>query len=236
VKSLIRLGILCLLVVTPALADSFPEPFIAQYEAYKDGNLVGSTEMQLTKHDNQYQYRSKTETAGAISWLIDDTVEEYSLFSVIDGAIRVEEYRYRRTGMKDRSAKLIFDWQKGEVANQIGNKPWRMEIPKGTLDKHIVRLALAHKLSDGSKTIAFKIADGGRLKTYRYTVVGEETLHTKLGDIKTLKVERRKGNNKKSSYTLWCAEQFDYLPVRIQKKNEKGESLIVDMVSLKNGQ
>jgi hypothetical protein len=65
--------------------------------------------------------------------------------------------------------------------------------------------------------VEYAIADGGSLKTYRFMVVGEETVETPAGTFDTLKLERLREDN--TRYTaLWCAPELNYLPVKLMQR------------------
>ena len=60
------------------------------------------------------------------------------------------------------------------------------------------------------------------IKKYIYKLEGDETIETKLGNLKTNKYMREKNNEKKTTYLAWYAESLNYIPVRLDKI-ENGE-------------
>jgi len=202
-------------------ASSFPEEFTAWYKASK-GMFSGETIVSVkADKDHHYLYESVTKVTGMMS-IFGGEILEKSVWEYADGKIRPLRYSYNRSlGSKKRNAELTFDWNKKIVTNSIDSQPWKMTIKPDTLDKLVYQLVMMNDLQQGNTELNYSIADGGKLKDYKISIMGEETIKTKIGEFKTIKVARIRG---KRTTTMWCAEKLGYLPVRIhQKKNGGGE-------------
>jgi hypothetical protein len=78
-------------------------------------------------------------------------------------------------------------------------------------------------LANGETDISFDVADGGKLKVYRYRVVGADTIEVPAGTFRTVKVARVRDNSRRETY-IWCAPALHYLPVRIwQRETDDSE-------------
>jgi len=176
-----------------------------------------------------YVYESYSEPVGYARWFTDSTLLEKTEWNYHQQQLRPIKYSYdRSSSKKKRRVKLSFDWDRMRVTNDINNDPWSMKITEGTLDKLLYQLAVMQDLSAGKKTLEYQIADGGKLKTYRFSNLGEETLHTKLGTFKTIKLKRPG----KRDTILWCAEELNYLPIKlVQEENGIELTLTLDSVS-----
>ena len=117
------------------------------------------------------------------SWVLETnasalfaSLSERSLFT-LNPQIQPQQYHFKRKVLgKKRQADLSFDWQRGEVTNNVNDKPWKMAIQPGILDKLSVQLQLRLDLKAGKKTLEYQVADGGHTKTYRFAVEGEELI------------------------------------------------------------
>jgi len=109
------------------------------------------------------------------------------------------------------------------VENNVQDSPWKMDIPQGTLDKLVAQLGMMFALGKGENEVTFNIADGGKLKEYRFKVLGHETLELPAGTFKTVKITKLRDNKKRETY-FWCAPELNYLPVRIWQR-EKDEAI-----------
>ena len=100
------------------------------------------------------------------------------------------------------------------VKNQVEGSLWEMEIPTGTIDKLASQLGVMLALRQDKVDVTFKVADGGRLKEYRFKVIGEETVEVPAGTFETVKITKLRDNKDRVTY-VWCAPALNYLPVRI---------------------
>ena len=160
----------------------------------------------------------------------NDKVSESSLFKLHNQHLRPLEYRFDHTGSKkERHAYLKFDWIKREVANTVEGHTWEMEIPEKALDKLIVQLAVMMDLDAGKQELVYAIADGGKLKEYTFGIVGKEKLRVPAGEYETVKLERLRKDNDRTTY-LWCAPSLGYLPVRIKQiEHEDGVTYLSEL-------
>lgn len=228
-----RAGILALTLLfgTVLQAAGLPADFTAHYALSLNGFKLGESRVSLsTEGGNRYTYRSHTYSTGVAKLFRNDVVRESSRFDLHDAGIRPQEYRFDHTGdKKERHALLKFDWQAGKVANTVEGHTWEMKIPGGTLDKLVVQLAVMMDLSSGEKALTYAIADGGKLKEYQFAVIGEETVKVPAGEFATLKLERLRKDNDRTTY-FWCAPELGHLPVKIKQiEHEDGVTYLSEL-------
>jgi hypothetical protein len=58
--------------------------------------------------------------------------------------------------------------------------------------------------------------------SYRYAIVGRETLNTAIGDIATLHVKKVQEGDDKRAFDVWLATERSYVPVRIRYTEKDG--------------
>lgn len=203
-------------------AASLPD-FEASYQLQRGNLNIGTSTISLAnKANNGYLYESRSLPAPWAAWLFRDKLFETSRGYIIDNRIRPDRYHYQRTGgSREREATLSFDWDDMTVENNVQDRPWKMDIPAGTLDKLASQLGLMLALGAGKTEVTFNIADGGKLKEYRFKVLGRETLELPAGRFDTVKVTRLRDNNRRETY-IWCAPELNYLPVRIWQREKDG--------------
>ena len=213
-----------ILLSTALYAAPLPD-FETSYQL-KRGNLrIGNMVVELkTGTDGSYQYESRSWPIRWASWLFKDKLFETSHGYIIDGQVRPDRYHYLRSGgSRKREAILSFDWDNMTVENNVQDSPWKMNIPEGTLDKLVAQLGMMFALTEGKNEVTFNIADGGKLKEYRFKVLGHETLELPAGRFDTIKITKLRDNKKRETY-IWCAPELNYLPVRIWQR-EKDEAI-----------
>ena len=217
--------VLAAMLLSCALHAAPLPDFEASYQL-KRGNLrIGTMVVELkTATQGSYQYESRSWPARWASWLFKDKLFETSHGHIIDGQVRPDRYHYRRSGgSRKREAILSFDWDNMTVENNVQDSPWKMDIPQGTLDKLVAQLGMMFVLGEGKSEVTFNIADGGKLKEYRFKVLGHETLELPAGTFNTVKITKLRKNKKRETY-FWCAPELNYLPVRIWQR-EKDEAI-----------
>ena len=200
-----------LLTATTGYASENPlKPFRAEYILEQSGDVIARTSISLsTIGENRWRYQSSSKPTSWLASMLGVAVDEQSEWTWVDG-LKVLSYRYDRSG-KEKHVHLIFDWQQMKVTNIINGDPWQMQIPDATQDKFSINLALMAQLSESEADVSFPVADGGRLKTYDFKVIGKELIDTSLGKIQTIKLSRNKRGRKDKQATLWLAPDLGYL-------------------------
>ena len=164
-----------------------------------------------------------------------DVVEETSIWQSIDNQVQPQFYSFERTGgKKDKFMALNFDWQADRLHIDDGKQPWQLKLEHGTLDKLVYQIALMSDLKTNKQQFNYRIADGGKLKTYDIRIITEEVIKTPLGKINTVKLIRYRSNNNKRQTTLWCAPALNYLPVKLEH-TEKGGSVFTALLRKLDG-
>lgn len=211
----------CLLIIPQAQAINITSPFSAEYYVIRNGSKIGERTHILNKQKDGYLFESRMHTTGLAALLKSGEVTERSHWQLNNNHVQPQRYEYLDSSDDSRTAKLLFDWQKQRVTNRVGDKPWGMDLPAGTQDKFGYMLALMHDLQQGNATPEYQIADGGRLKTYRFVNKGKVLLDTELGKLETIKLRRIRVGKENRKVFIWCAPSLGYLPVRIER-HKKG--------------
>lgn len=198
-------------------AETITRPFTAQYEVSRNDSKIGERIHQLSKTDDGYLFEARMHTTGLAALLKPGEVTERSHWLLNNNRVQPQHYEYLDSSDDSRTTRLQFDWQHQRVTNRIGDKPWGMDIPTGTQDKFGYMLALMHDLQQGNTAPEYQIADGGRLKTYRFVSKGKVMLDTVLGKLETIKLQRIRVGKKNRKIFIWCAPSLGYLPVKIER-------------------
>ncbi len=224
--------VLALISSIPPIHAAEPLPaFEARYELRRNGIFLGEMTRSLQREDGgAWRFVSRSRTRGFIAWLFPDRIVEESLWRYETGRPRPERYRYRHDGRrKHRRVEIRFDWQRHLALHTVNDDPWRLRIPDGAQDKLVYQLTLMLDLADGVEAPEYRIADGGRLKDYRFRRLAEETLETPLGRLRTIRLVRL---DDKRRTTIWCAPAYRYLPVRIAQTDTDGSRLVLDIARI----
>ena len=223
----LRHACLTLLILAIPVAAATP-PYTARYELTRNGSPVGELIQKLTiSADGSVVYASRTTPKGVLAWLLAGTVEERTVLERAEGRLRPLNYRHDRLGIgPDRIVEIAFDWDRQRVRNVIDGDPWVMQIAADTFDKHALLLAVSEDLAAGALHEAYPVADGGKLKQYRFINAGTEEIETPAGRFETIVVQRRRGN-KTTGTDFWHAPSLGHLPVRVERLLEDGDRYLL---------
>ncbi len=205
-----------LLLVTVRARAELPF-FSAEYQLTRSTVPIAVVRLSLQKMEKALVLESVTEPIAPLSWLTGDIVIERSSWHYHENFPRPVNYLFKRTSYYGTHEVFIeFDWARKVIRTTTNGHTWKMLLPEKTLDKALVQLALMIDIARGKLINDYVVADGGRPKPYRFVLTDEEMVKSGSGKIKTLKISRSK-SGKPPSTTLWVAEQYNYLPVRIDK-------------------
>ena len=217
-----------------APARELPERFEATFALEAKGTTIARTRWSLSPGaGGGYVYESRTEPVGMFALIRDDTIVERSEWDYAGEWLRPLAYCYERTGRRAREVGIVFDWEARIARHDSPAGPWKMKVPPGVMamDKLGYLLALMRDLGRGERGMEYTIADGGKLKRYTLTGIGEERIETALGAFDTVVVRRERENAQRET-TLWCAPALGFLPVKITHREHNGTVLSLRIESL----
>jgi hypothetical protein len=208
----------------PARGHQLPKPFKAIYKTRLYGIKLTATRELKQQEDGRWFLRFDID-----SWVAG--LKERSLFDWnAQGHAITHHYEYHRTGLApDRHVEVAFNWDSHRVVNKLNKEDdWSMSIPDGTLDKLNATMQIRSDLINGRKKLIYKVADGGKLKTFRFAIDREETISTPVGKLDTVVIKTLRKNKDRETYTYF-AKDWDYVLVRISQKEPNGDSASVDI-------
>ncbi|MCU7907033.1 MAG: DUF3108 domain-containing protein [Candidatus Thiodiazotropha sp. (ex Epidulcina cf. delphinae)] len=194
------------------------EPFSATFSVKRNLIPLGELELKLSLNGTgDYTYHAHTMPGMLASLFSGDDILEESHGRISTDSIRPVRYHYRDEAGKAENTELAFDWSNAEVHTSSGGTTWSQPITPGTQDKLSQQLLVRLDLAHGRKEMAYQVADGGKIKQYRFRVEGEERIKTPYGRLDCLRVKRSKASQP-PDYTIWFAAKLNYLPVKIERQ------------------
>ena len=209
------------------LANQMIKPFEANYRAYYFGAAIEATRELKNVDDSTITFSFRTNTffidIDESSTLVWQPHEPSSLIPL--------DYQYHRTGIgKNRHTQLTFDWQARQVIDKRANTKTLMPENTTVFDKLSYQLQLQYDLMNGKTEFDYLIVDDDKLKNYRFRIAGEETLATELGELKTVKLERVRDNNKRATY-IWFAKDWDYLLAQLEQREKDNKKYRIQLLN-----
>ena len=200
--------------VRPA-SEKPPLPvYRAVYEANYSGMSGEAVETLSLDHGGRY-HAAQTLSAVVVS------AEEHSRFRHIDGHLRPDEYEYTLSMLfKKREQREKFDWNRNQVTHTYKGETRTEPAPPGLQDRFSSRLQLRLDLAAGQKNMQYQVAEKGRIKTYEFAVVGEETRETFAGPVRTVQVRRVREPDSDRQTLMWFVPAWQWLPLRLEQKED----------------
>ena len=151
-------------------------------------------------------------------------LSEESVLRVENDTIVPLTYRYQRRGLgRGRETVQFFDWDSGVVTGEHKDEPFTLPAEPGLLDQTTYQLALQRDLAAGKRDMTYRVVDGDDIDEYRFRVVGEDRVTTRVGQFDTVEVERVREPESKRETTLWFAKDWQYLLVRLNQVETDGQ-------------
>jgi hypothetical protein len=220
------MGLIAIVLASGLQAASSSNPelstFDNQYTArmYGFGVIVNSS--LKAKGNNQYELYF-----GASAMVGDVTEISEFTWNPQEQLVKPQHYFYTRTGLgKNRREDLKFDWTAKQVTSAARQSSQALDPTQKVQDGLSYQVQLRQDLLAGKNNLTYAIANGRKLKQYRFEVMGEETLETPLGKVATVKVRRKDDSNEDREIFAWFAKDFQYLLVRLQQE-ENGSAYTI---------
>ena len=186
-----------------------PRPFTANYRTrYSGFNAKGTR--RLSKEGDE--------------WVLDVSADarvvnitETSRFKIANDTIEPQYYRFHRGGLFGASPEEVtFNWKTMETRWAHEDEPVR--FPKGAQDKLSHQFQLSMDLAAGKTDLRYPVVDDDEVFERAFIIEGKELLDTPAGLLNTIRVKIKRDHNKRQTW-IWFAEDWDYLLVKFQQKD-----------------
>lgn len=211
--------------VTNINAGPLNEGFVATYTLSKNDLTVANVQRRLKINNEQFIFTSYAEVAGIAALLSDETIREQSELKLQQGQLLSQLYRHDQKSKKQITS-IIFNRTNNTIINTTKNQSW--PLSENAFDLLGFQLGLAHTLKNNISNLSFTIVEEKRIGKHQLEILGEETLNLAGRQLKTTKI-RYLDKAKKRQITFWCAQELDFIPVRIKRKDDDGDITLLEL-------
>ncbi len=198
-----------------------------RYDVTWSGISLGEGEISLTPQaDGCFLYESTTNPIALVRWTYG-APKETSQFCVQDGRIISRQFRYDNDKREKDSFRLDFDWGQQRVKTLRAGEMTVRDLPEQAYDRFVIREAvrmwlIRNAAGEAPDQADFVLVNEDRMKTYRFAVIGKESVSTPAGTFETIRVDRV--DDPKRPFHYWFAPSRDYIPVKLEHlKKDKVE-------------
>lgn len=157
-------------------------------------------------------------------------LEEISTFRFLENTIQPLQYRYLRTGLfKEPDRDQRFNWQEKQIINGENQKVFEGHWHDQVQDNLSYNIQASIDLKQGKTQFNYPVFDRNKVKDFQFKMVGYESLKTKVGTLRTVKVEQVESKKSKKKTYIWFAKDYDYLLVRLKQKQKDGQTYQIDL-------
>lgn len=197
--------------------------------------LLSGRQTHVWQHDGErYTLQADSEATGLTGLFVRGRLVQTSRGRLGPLGLMPEQYEIRRPNGKKET--LGFDYDSNLIESRRsdakrGTRSLQLPLLTGAQDplSSIYQLAMAAQAGKDGLIVA---AASKRIKGYPFRMLGAETLHTPLGEMKTLHVARA-GESEKGGMQLWLAPELHALPIKVSYVDEDGSEWVLEAVSVK---
>lgn len=203
--------------VAPILTQAIKEEKILPYQAeYKisSNNLTTTATRTLSKQGNNWLLSQHAK-------LVFIKVSEESVIEDSDDGLRPLHYQYSNNMSSRQDQSIDFDWATQSATDNKYRKPWSSKISADTFDQLGAQLKMREALMYDrlGGEISQTVVNRGKHKIYTLKKVGEETIDSPAGKLRTVKLLRSRPGSS-SETTVWLAKDWNYLIVRLEQRED----------------
>jgi hypothetical protein len=208
-----------------AKASPLTDGFSASYTLSKNGLTIARVKRQLVVKDKLLHFTSHAKVAGLAKLVSNDEIKERSVLEIVQGKLRSQLYSYDQKSEPDLIF-LIFNWSNNTIINNWNNKSW--PLTDNSYDLLGLQLAIAYHLKHQPEQLSFTVAEKKRIGQYQLSVEGEKQIHIAGKPYRTTVVSYFDAQ-KQRRFTFWCANELDFLPIRVERKDDDGDSNLLEL-------
>lgn len=201
-------------------------PFERRYEVLRNGKPLGEATLALRHVEGPtWEFATKTRGTHGLAAVAGAAISEGSEFTWRDGRPELLRYRYRQDVAFRTRERSLGRVGGDRIDSRDGGKRHDLAFEPGTMDRHLVLLAICADLARGARgDLRYRVADRDDVEWHRYRVAGEERVDGPRGPLATLRVERVRDNPGRST-TSWIAPSLGHAAVRIVHREADGETI-----------
>lgn len=204
--------------------------YTASYVLSRRGTERGDASRILERHEDD-QWRYYTETSARLLVLSDRRKNE-TFFRMEDGRVKPLLFDYSREGTgSNQYLRVRFDYENEQVVSE-GEDDIDVEWREDLLDPNAVLHQLQLDVSGDEDNWTYPLVDErGNYRDYEFARMGTESLEVPYGTFDTIKVERVRDHDRRTTL-FWFAPELNYTLIKMQQIEKGREQLQIQLSEL----
>lgn len=195
-------------------------PYDASYSFVVHGMNAGTSNFSL-RHatGNEWTFVARNDPRGLFRLFSAASLTLTSRMEVGPQGVQPLLFTAAQPDGSDQRAEVHFDWAALRATGTVEGSKVDMALKPGVQDDQSVQIALIYALLGGHTPTGIALFDKDGIRDYDYARVGEETLHTPMGDVATVVYESHKAYSPRRT-RFWCAPRYGYVPMRAEQRRD----------------
>ena len=232
----LALALLLLLLLPLSALAAPPKPFSADYQVLRNGERLGQANIDFSPSGaGLWQLHTHTHGSDGLAAILGADVDERSLLRWNGNAPETVDYSYRQElGWKTRERSLRIDAAHHSVVSRDKDRQYSPPYRPGLLDRHAITVAMMQDLASGRRgELTYVVPNRNDIEEQHYRIADTTSVATPFGNLPAVRVERVRDSGDGRSTTIWFASSRDYLPLRIMQREPNGETIEMQIVSVR---
>jgi len=191
--------------------------------AVKYSIAKGNMKVELSQEGpNSYKIDSRLVAEGMAKALISKPLSEQAKFEIRGERVHPLSY-FLNDGTDENKEGIVldYDWDSAKANLNSSDGDESKPLEEGTMDHLIMQFAALLAVKRGESDFTYmSIAPGKNLQPQDFKFLGEETIATRIGELKTVKYSQHRVGSSSTTY-IWFSIEHDYVPVQMERVKEK---------------
>ena len=214
------------------------EPFVAQYQVFKDGRVLGDAVMRVVKNDAR-RWRVDLDIKGTegLVGLAGIAAQQSTVFDMAGNRYRpLAQSTVRKTVFTKKQTVGIYDWRSHQAQWTGDVKESRrapVTLQPGDQSGLLINLAVIRDAQPG-QSLQYRFVDDGRVRDHRYDV-STRIEDVKIGELSysAMRVTRAQAGNEET--VIWVVDGVP-TPVRLLQREDGEDKYDLRLVEYKGAQ
>ena len=214
------------------------EPFVAQYQVFKDGRVLGDAVMRVVKNDAR-RWRVDLDIKGTegLVGLAGIAAQQSTVFDIAGNRYRpLAQSTVRKTVFTKKQTVGVYDWR-AQQARWTGDVKDSRRAPvtlqAGDQSGLLINLAVIRDAQPG-QSLQYRFVDDGRVRDHRYAV-STQLEEVRIGELSysAMRVTRAQAGNEET--VIWMVDGVP-TPVRLLQREDGEDKYDLRLVEYKGAQ
>jgi hypothetical protein len=214
------------------------QPFVAQYQVFKDGRVLGDAVMRVVKNDPR-RWRVDLDIRGTegLVGLAGAAAQQSTVFDIAGSNYRpLAQSTLRKTMFTKKQTVGVYDWRSHQ-AHWTGDVKESRRTPvtlqDGDQSGLLINLAVIRDAQPGT-SLHYRFVDDGRVRDHRYDV-STQLEDVKVGELSysAMRVARAQSGNEET--VIWVVDGVP-TPVRLLQRENGEDKYDLRLVEYKGAQ